>query len=348
MTLPVCVCIPVYNGGPTIRRTLSNLLQQDYKDFHVIVYDDGSQDRTAEFVRDLAEKDSRIRLYCGETNKGRGAARNRLLDLAGESLIAWQDADDLWHPSKLGEQLKARAAIAKQLGDDSLVIISTYSTHKTGRSGSRRKHTPPESYDVQFLLGPDYRGCPFQLQAVLGPASTFKSAGGFDNDLNWAEDVDICLKILQAGFRVVGHRSDEPLATYNHNLAKARGAVAEAAQAVLIERYREFAVQNGLDIDKAFMRRAANYVAKIYMAHGRYERALALNLRLLSGLRPEDGEQFNQVSKMILSIIHQSAAQFLAENAATSSDEVSGQQAVTGRKATELPFRPHRQARQAP
>ena len=79
MSLPVCVCIPVYNGGPTIRRTLSNLLQQEHRDFQILVYDDGSTDRTAEFVEEIAGRDSRVRLVRGETNMGRGGARNRSL-----------------------------------------------------------------------------------------------------------------------------------------------------------------------------------------------------------------------------------------------------------------------------
>jgi glycosyltransferase involved in cell wall biosynthesis len=326
MSLPVCVCIPVYNGGPTIRRTLSNLLQQEHRDFQILVYDDGSTDRTAEFVEEIAGRDSRVRLVRGETNMGRGGARNRLLALAGDSLVAWQDADDLWHSTKLSEQLKAREALRDSLADDRFVLISTYSTHKVTRSGPKvKKHTPPEDYGIPYFLGANYRECPFQLQAVIGPAATFLSAGGFDNNLNWAEDVDICFKILRGGFKIVGHPTEQPLAIYNHNLAKARGAVVEAAHAVLVERYREFAAEQGFDIEKVFMRRAANYVAKIYMEHGRFDRALALNLRLLSSLGADEPEQFNQISRMILSIAHESTARFLAANAVAQQSENAGE-----------------------
>ena len=94
----VAVCIPVFNGGRTIARTIENLLLQTYKDFEIIVYDDGSTDFTANIVARLANGDSRIRLVRGGVNRGRGLARNALLELTSGRLIAWQDADDSWAP----------------------------------------------------------------------------------------------------------------------------------------------------------------------------------------------------------------------------------------------------------
>ena len=99
----ISVIIPTFNCGRWIREAVGSALGQDHRPHQVIVVDDGSTDDTA---ARLAPFGDRIVLE-RQKNAGVAAARNRGLALATGEFIAFLDADDAWHPRKLGLQLAA-------------------------------------------------------------------------------------------------------------------------------------------------------------------------------------------------------------------------------------------------
>lgn len=312
MTVPVYVAIPVYNGARTIHQTLSNVLGQTYTDFRVLVYDDGSTDRTAQIVGQIIAKDSRVSLLNGDHNVGRGAARNRLLEAAQDGIIAWQDADDSWNPSKLETQLAFFEAFQENgINPAKSVMISTFN-RAVMRNDKEfvTKHTPPENYDAAFVFSELYNKCPFQLQATFGLASVYLDAGGFDENLNWSEDFDIALRILTHGSHIISHPAERALATYHHSLAGAKGDSVEKSQNVLRERHREFALTNGIDIDELFAKRQLNYLFNVYLSNKNYMRALTITMApFVQG----GDENTHLVSRNILAVIRALVQDGLAE-----------------------------------
>ena len=107
MSQPVVSCIvPVFNGERYLREALDSILAQTYQALDVIVVDDGSTDATATIARSYG---AQVRhLY--QENAGAPAARNHGLRAARGELIAFLDADDLWHPEKLARQMARFAA----------------------------------------------------------------------------------------------------------------------------------------------------------------------------------------------------------------------------------------------
>jgi glycosyltransferase involved in cell wall biosynthesis len=101
----VSVVIPAYNAEATIAQTISSVLAQTFKDFEIVVVNDGSIDRTASFVNHLSATDPRITLV-SQHNTGVAAARNCGISSARSELIAPLDADDLWHATYLEKQIK--------------------------------------------------------------------------------------------------------------------------------------------------------------------------------------------------------------------------------------------------
>ena len=93
------VVIPLYNKAKTIERTLKTVLEQTFKDFEVVIVDDGSTDGGATVVERFTN-DSRVRLIRQE-NQGVSIARNQGVSSARYDFIAFLDGDDLWLPEYL-------------------------------------------------------------------------------------------------------------------------------------------------------------------------------------------------------------------------------------------------------
>ncbi|MBN2787140.1 MAG: glycosyltransferase family 2 protein [Paludibacteraceae bacterium] len=100
----VSIITPVYNGSKFISQTIDSVLMQTYEEWEMIIIDDGSTDNSSEIVLKYTQKDSRIRLL-SQKNAGSAAARNNGIREAGGRYIALLDADDLWEPFFLEEQL---------------------------------------------------------------------------------------------------------------------------------------------------------------------------------------------------------------------------------------------------
>ncbi len=97
----VSLGMPVYNGERFLRETLDSLLVQTYKDFELIISDNGSTDATQGICREYAARDKRIRYYREEINRGAGWNYNRVVDLARGVYFKWAAHDDLCAPAYL-------------------------------------------------------------------------------------------------------------------------------------------------------------------------------------------------------------------------------------------------------
>jgi len=98
----VSVIIPTYNRARYLPETLESVFAQTYRDYEVIVIDDGSTDNTAEVLESYLD---RI-VYVRKENGGQGSARNAGLKIARGEYIAFLDSDDLWLPDKLELQVR--------------------------------------------------------------------------------------------------------------------------------------------------------------------------------------------------------------------------------------------------
>jgi glycosyltransferase involved in cell wall biosynthesis len=99
----VSIIVPAYNAAKHISDTIKSVQNQTFKDFELIIIDDGSKDNTLEVIESFLD-DKRIK-YIFQENKGQASARNNGIREAKGSLIAFQDSDDLWKPNKLEKQL---------------------------------------------------------------------------------------------------------------------------------------------------------------------------------------------------------------------------------------------------
>jgi len=103
-TPKVSVIIPAYNTAPFIAETLNSVFGQTFRDFEVIIINDGSPD-TAELEVALQPYMARIR-YIKQENRGLPGARNAGIRVARGELLAFVDSDDLWMPDYLSAQVE--------------------------------------------------------------------------------------------------------------------------------------------------------------------------------------------------------------------------------------------------
>jgi glycosyltransferase involved in cell wall biosynthesis len=183
----VSVIIPAYNSAHTLSRALDSVLRQSVSADELIVIDDGSQDNLEAAVKPYG---SRVQLLRQE-NAGPAAARNNGARRASGELLAFLDADDFWHSRKLEVQLIA----FRQRPD----ITLCWTRGKTW-SGAIPADDPAElnpeltkpPYITQFteIFRAPYLGTP----GVMMPKEVFLRLGGFREDLQSAEDVDLWLR----------------------------------------------------------------------------------------------------------------------------------------------------------
>lgn len=104
----VSIVIPAYNAANFLDRTLLSARGQTHKTIEILVIDDGSTDTTRAIAEQHALEDARVQVIATE-NRGVAAARNLGISKAAGAYVAFLDADDLWHPTKLEKQVAALA-----------------------------------------------------------------------------------------------------------------------------------------------------------------------------------------------------------------------------------------------
>ncbi len=93
----VSIIIPIYNAEKTIERCINSILNQTYKDFELLLLDDGSTDTSGLICDSFAEKDMRIRVFHKE-NSGVSDTRNQGIAMAGGEYLQFVDSDDWLSP----------------------------------------------------------------------------------------------------------------------------------------------------------------------------------------------------------------------------------------------------------
>lgn len=101
----VSIIMPLYNGEKFVEITLESVLKQTYKNWELLITNDGSKDNSPKIVEEYVKKDERIKLF-NQINKGSAAARNNSLREAKGKYIVFLDSDDIWENNFLEEQIK--------------------------------------------------------------------------------------------------------------------------------------------------------------------------------------------------------------------------------------------------
>lgn len=101
----VSIITPTYNSQRFINTTIQSVLKQTYTNWELLIIDDASQDNTCAIVEDFTIINSNIKIFRNKENQGAAITRNIGIKQASGDFISFLDADDLWKPDKLENQI---------------------------------------------------------------------------------------------------------------------------------------------------------------------------------------------------------------------------------------------------
>jgi len=182
----VSVIIPTYDRARLVGRAIHSVLNQAYRDFELIIVDDGSSDDTQRIVEGF--KDDRIRFIRHTSNLGGSAARNTGLDLSRGKYIGFLDDDDEWLPEKLEKQVKAIEGLGNNVG---LIYCASLMVSKKTNCVLDRTDPLYRGYLYRVLL----RRNIFPIMTALTKRKCFSRVGGFDEELPSCQDWDVWIRI---------------------------------------------------------------------------------------------------------------------------------------------------------
>ena len=96
--------MPYYKKKEYIKIALNSVLKQSYRKFEIIIINDDLNEDPS-FIHELKKKDKRIKIINNTKRLGAGLSRNKGIKFAKGNLLAFLDADDLWHKDKLKKQV---------------------------------------------------------------------------------------------------------------------------------------------------------------------------------------------------------------------------------------------------
>ena len=239
-TPTVSVIIPSYNYARFVREAVDSALAQPYRALEVIVVDDGSKDNTRA-VMAVYDGNPRVR-YIPQANKGLPGARNTGIRAATGKYIAFLDADDVWEPEKIEQQLD----LYEQHSEAAIVATDSYEFFEESGKGQAASGTsfsdtlsaessiqqtadgrpqttdfishpssliPHPSRFTSYSLRDLVEFSPFRPSSVMMRKDLCENAGLFDEALKYVEDLDMWARmaahgpILRLDRKLTGYRN---------------------------------------------------------------------------------------------------------------------------------------------
>ena len=179
----VSVIIPTFNRGWILKEAIDSVLAQSFKNFELIVVNDGSTDNTLDILS-LYKNDI---IAVNQDNKGVSGARNRGIALSSGKFIAFLDSDDFWMPNKLSVQVDFF-----NTNHDALICQTDEIWIRNNiRVNPKKRHEKLSG----MIFEPSLNLCLVSPSAVMIKRELFKTVGLFDENLPACEDYDLWLRI---------------------------------------------------------------------------------------------------------------------------------------------------------
>lgn len=191
----ISVYMTVKNGARWVRSAVRSIQEQTFRDWELVIVNDGSTDETSFILDDIASRDERIRLVHTE-GIGRGAALNLALSLCRAEFVANLDADDVSHPRRLEIQYRM-ASLHPHIAlfcskflviyDNETIVWPAFSDWN------------PTVQDVTNAL-PYFN--PVSHSSILAQKRALLAVGGYGGTHSCHADYELWVRLAEAGYRL--------------------------------------------------------------------------------------------------------------------------------------------------
>lgn len=195
--IPISIIMPAYNGEAYIRQAIDSLLRQTFKDFELLILDDGSTDRTLDIILDY--KDARIQIIHFENNKGIVSVLNEGIKRAKGKYIARMDADDISDAARLERQFQYM-----EMNADCVVCGSSFTILGTDRVVK----LPGDDKEIKLKM---LSITPFCHPSVFIRREVLVASNLLYRHRTHCEDIDLWVRLSEHG---KFHNIDESLLHY--------------------------------------------------------------------------------------------------------------------------------------
>lgn len=205
----VSVVIPTYNRANLLPNAINSVINQTFKNWELIIVDDGSIDNTKDVISEFIKKDSRVK-YFYQKNSGQPSAMNLGIKNSKGNYIAFLDDDDEWLPEKLEKQIN------KIKSDKLIGLVFTDAIILDGKTNVNKRSDiikPSSGFVYKELLKTNF----ITATSVIIAKEIFEKIGLFDESfiikITQIQDYDMWLRI--AKYYKIEYIS-EPLVKYNY------------------------------------------------------------------------------------------------------------------------------------
>lgn len=197
-----------YNCAHCLKTAVTSIINQDFKDWELIICNDGSKDKTSDILNILKKEDDRIILIENGTNRGLAYSLNQCLKIAKGEYIARMDADDISMPERLSMQVEFLDAHPEyDVVGSAVTLFNNDGVLKTIKN--------PEIPNVKMM----HRGVPFFHPTIMMRKTVYDQLGGY-TDLprtRRGQDLDLWFRFFASGRK--GYNLKQPLLKYHDNVS---------------------------------------------------------------------------------------------------------------------------------
>jgi len=222
----VSVLMPAYNSELYIAEAIQSILNQTYQNIELIIFDDGSSDKTRQVIQGFT--DPRIIKVLSDQNYGVVRARNEMIDRTTGKYIALMDADDIADPTRLEKQVSVLETGKYDLCGSAQWVLD----EGTGRIKKSKDRF--SDADLRALLSVY---CSLCNSAITGKAEIFKRFK-YDTSILTSEDYYLWVQMAAAGFRFLN--LPERLITYRRYPAQTSSIHLEKFKLTTIEVQKKY------------------------------------------------------------------------------------------------------------
>lgn len=251
------IIMPTYNRGYIISRAIQSVVNQTYRNWELIIVDDGSKDDTEQRV--ISIKDERIRFIHYDRNQGANHARNLGMKAAKGQYIAFLDSDNEWHPDYLEKQLVwlengekfVDVVFARILVNDKIVFPYE----------SKEEFETEEKIAKRAMFG-----SVFDTNVVCVRREVWEQSGGFDEAMHRLQDWEYFLRLLMEGKYYF--KFNEEILCRNYIQKDSIGCTDNLfwdARLYIFEKYIDICRKTGLVVDVLSGQSERVYAKQIYL-----------------------------------------------------------------------------------